>query len=84
MRSDMKYTILLISTLVLASCGGGSSSVEVVIPQLSNSVTATTPASSTLNTSSTILPTAVIDGYISGANVYVDMNWNFMQDSGEP
>jgi len=80
----MRYTILLISTLVLASCGGGNSSVEVVIPQLSNTNTAPTPVTSQVNVSSTILPTAVIDGYISGANVYVDMNWNFIQDSGEP
>ena len=31
-----------------------------------------------------ILPTAVIDGYVSGANVFVDMNWNLVQDDGEP
>lgn len=27
-----------------------------------------------------ILKTRVIDGYISGANIYIDMNWNFVQD----
>ena len=26
----------------------------------------------------------VIDGYLSGATVYSDLNWNFQQDSGEP
>ena len=25
----------------------------------------------------------VIDGYISGANVFIDQNYNFQQDSGE-
>ena len=73
----------LISLPILISCGGGSS-VDVVIPQLSYTNTATTPVTPTVNVSSTILPTAVIDGYVSGANVYVDMNWNFMQDQGEP
>ena len=31
-----------------------------------------------------ILGTKVIDGYISGANVFVDFNWNLVQDEGEP
>ena len=31
-----------------------------------------------------ILKTRVIDGYISGANIYIDMNWNFIQDINEP
>ena len=31
-----------------------------------------------------ILKTRVIDGYISGANIYIDMNWNFVQDTNEP
>ena len=26
----------------------------------------------------------VIDGYITGANVYIDFNWNLQQDEGEP
>jgi hypothetical protein len=26
----------------------------------------------------------VIDGYIEGANVYIDFNWNLQQDEGEP
>ena len=31
-----------------------------------------------------ILKTRVIDGYISGANIYIDMNWNLQQDINEP
>ena len=31
-----------------------------------------------------ILGTKVIDGYISGANVFIDFNWNLQQDEGEP
>ena len=31
-----------------------------------------------------IFKTKVIDGYISGANVFIDMNWNLKQDLNEP
>jgi plastocyanin len=31
-----------------------------------------------------LLETKVIDGYISGANVFIDFNWNLSQDEGEP
>ena len=28
--------------------------------------------------------TAVVDGYVTGANVFVDFNFNLQQDEGEP
>jgi len=31
-----------------------------------------------------LLKTKVIDGYISGANIFLDMNWNLQQDINEP
>jgi len=31
-----------------------------------------------------LFKTKVIDGYISGANVYIDFNWNMIQDANEP
>ncbi len=31
-----------------------------------------------------LIYTKVIDGYIEGANVYIDFNWNLQQDEGEP
>lgn len=34
--------------------------------------------------SETTLPVRVIDGYVSGANVFVDFNFNLRQDAGEP
>jgi hypothetical protein len=34
--------------------------------------------------SNQILITKVIDGYISGANVFIDLNWNLTQDTNEP
>jgi len=37
-----------------------------------------------LNISTTVLPVRVIDGYVSGANVFIDFNFNLTQDKGEP
>ena len=34
--------------------------------------------------SDTLFRVKVIDGYIDGANVFVDFNWNLRQDDGEP
>ena len=62
--------ISLIPILILISCGGNSGSQE--------------SSTSLLPSNSISLPTAVIDGYVSGANVYVDFNWNLVQDEGEP
>jgi len=62
--------ISLIPILILISCGGSGDSQE---------------SSTSLQPSNSIsLPTAVIDGYVSGANVYIDFNWNLVQDEGEP
>ena len=62
--------ISLIPILILISCGGSGGSQE---------------SSTSLQPSNSIsLPTAVIDGYVSGANVYIDFNWNLVQDEGEP
>ena len=71
-RSGMKKILLLLTPLILASCGGGGGGGG-----------SETPATDT-DDGSAILPTAVIDGYVSGANVFVDMNWNLVQDDGEP
>ena len=75
----MKKILLLLTPLILASCGGGGGSESGSVGG-SGSGTPTTDTGD----GSAILPTAVIDGYISGANVFVDMNWNLVQDDGEP
>ena len=36
------------------------------------------------NSDDQLFKTKVIDGYISGANVYIDFNWNMTQDANEP
>ena len=59
----------LISLPILISCGNNGGQEPPTSLQPSNSIS---------------LPTAVIDGYVSGANVYVDFNWNLVQDEGEP
>ena len=54
----------------LVSCGGGGGSATVHEP----------PVSQSLN----LFKTLVIDGYVEGANVFVDFNFNLIQDEGEP
>lgn len=72
----MRYFLITTFTILLTSCGGSSGA------SLGNlKFDSSTPPP---QTSSTIGSTKVIDGYISGANVYVDMNYNFMQDAEEP
>jgi len=67
----MRYPILFLIVLIFASCSGSSS-------KDSSGLNA-------LNTlSNQILITKVIDGYISGANVFIDLNWNLTQDTNEP
>ena len=62
--------------MLLTSCGGSSGA---SLGNLEfNSLTPPPP------TSASIGNTKVIDGYISGANLYIDMNYNFIQDEEEP
>ena len=71
--------------LILSACGGGGN-----VATLATLETQTTPPTSGGGSTSTSIPegtyapTRVIDGYISGANVFFDMNYNFQQDNWEP
>jgi hypothetical protein len=67
----MKYSILFFIILIFASCSGSSSKDSLGLNSLSG-------------LSNQILITKVIDGYISGANVFIDLNWNLTQDTNEP
>ena len=67
------YTILL--TLLITACGGGAGPTLVTLEVQS----ASTPASP-----SYWLYGKAIDGYIDGATVFIDFNWNLIQDQGEP
>ena len=70
----MKY-LIGISVIFLTACGGGS------VAPVQELEIATTPP---VQTSTTIAKTKVIDGYVEGANVYIDFNYNFTQDDNEP
>ena len=67
----MRYSILFFIILIFASCSGSSSKDSLGLNSLSG-------------LSNQILITKVIDGYISGANVFIDLNWNLTQDTNEP
>jgi hypothetical protein len=67
----MKQLKLFFIFLILASCSGSSSKDSLGLNSLSG-------------LSNQILITKVIDGYISGANVFIDLNWNLTQDTNEP
>lgn len=72
----MKNYIIATLTILLTACGGSSpaslGSLEIN--------TSNTP----VQTNTSFGQTKVIDGYISGANLFYDMNYNFIQDEGEP
>ena len=72
----MKNYIIATLTILLTACGG-SSPVSLGVLEIESTPPPT-------QTSTSIGSTKVIDGYISGANVYVDMNYNFIQDAEEP
>jgi hypothetical protein len=72
----MRNAILISGVMLLTACGGGGS----VTPLALEIQTITPP----VQTSTNIGTTKVIDGYVSGANVFVDMNWNLTKDPGEP
>ncbi len=63
------FFIIAFSLFLLTSCGGGGGGGEPPTP----------PTPSVVSISA-----KVIDGYITGANVYIDFNWNLQQDEGEP
>jgi hypothetical protein len=68
----------LISTSITA-CGGGSSSSEPVAVTPTPTPTTSVPAAKTIT-----LTGNVIDGYVIGATVFLDLNFNGLLDDGEP
>jgi hypothetical protein len=69
----MRVLMLFVALLGISSCGGGGGGSK------NNSVPISPASDPKILTS-----TRVIDGYIEGANVYIDFNWNLEQDEGEP
>ena len=71
----MKKILLTASALTLVGCGGGGASLTPPVLEV-----LTTTIASTF----TYGETRVIDGYVSGAEVFIDYNWNLVRDEGEP
>ena len=69
----MKRITSFLSAFLLVSCNSGD-------PQFGTTSSDLQPQTS----STRILKTKVIDGYISGANIFIDLNWNLTQDTNEP
>jgi hypothetical protein len=69
-----KNILLTVSLLTLVGCGGGGASVT---PKVLEILTTTV-------TEIVFGETRVIDGYVSGAEVFIDYNWNLVRDEGEP
>ena len=61
---------LLLFSLLLAGCGGGGGA----------SSESPSPEPPAPEPPTEILYTKVIDGYVSGANIFIDHNWNLIQD----
>ena len=73
----MKRIFLVIMFFVINACGGGGGGAT---PMGSSTPTPTSTSSS----STSNYEVKVIDGYIDGANTFIDYNYNFIQDSEEP
>ena len=66
----MKKLLLPVLLTGLVSCGGsGGGATDPEVP---------------VSQSPNLFKTLVIDGYVEGANVFVDFNFNLIQDEGEP
>ena len=69
----MKRITPFFIALLLLSCNSGDSQLGVISSELQPQPSGTR-----------VLKTRVIDGYISGANIFIDLNWNLIQDTNEP
>ncbi|MGZ8357465.1 MAG: hypothetical protein ACXWVF_12685, partial [Telluria sp.] len=72
-----KRTSLAVAVaFALSGCGGGGSSPAPVTPPPAPPVTPAPPQTTSLNG-------VVVDGYISGATIFIDTNNNYIIDAGE-
>jgi hypothetical protein len=73
----MKNLLIVPVLTGLVACGGGVNEIAPELAQLQLPSPVSTSASP-------MFKTLVIDGYVEGANVFVDFNFNLIQDEGEP
>ena len=69
----MKRITSFLSAFLLVSCNSGDLQFGTISSDLQPQTSSTR-----------VLKTKVIDGYISGANIFIDLNWNLTQDTNEP
>jgi len=86
-----KTTMALVIAATITACGGGGSSTPSTTVTESAPVTTPTPDVTTPVVVEAPLPVAtftetgtVIDGYLTGATVFMDLNYNGIMDSDEP
>jgi len=80
----MKKLVSLMSLLLLVGCGGSGSAGGLVLVPIDNG--SSPPVSTSVNNFNIhehVNKITVIDGYVEGANVYVDLNFNGIQDENE-
>ena len=82
----MRSFLLAFAVVLVCSCGGGgaSSGGTSQNPTGGSGGSSANAAASNANDNEPLVSAKVIDGYIQGANVYIDFNWNLQQDEGEP
>jgi hypothetical protein len=74
----------LLLTLFLASCGGGSGGTGGTGGSAGSDGSGDASGTGQSVESSTEISGKVIDGYISGATVFLDLNFNGVKDVNEP
>ena len=73
MIMNPKKIMISFFAVLIVSCNSGDSELGVISSELQPQPSGTR-----------VLKTRVIDGYISGANIFIDLNWNLIQDTNEP
>ena len=73
MEMIIKKLVITFIAFLIISCDSGDSQFGVISSNIQDQPSG-----------SRILKTKVIDGYISGANIFIDLNWNLTQDINEP
>ena len=83
MEKDMQKLVSLLSLVILTACGGGGSSVSLGSLEITTPNPPVSTSVNNFNIHEHVNKITVIDGYVEGANVYVDLNFNGVQDDNE-
>ena len=94
----LRINVTLFFVFLISSCGGGGGGEATPAAQANTNSSSSSSSNSSNNTSNSTssntssnsasasneVASRVIDGYITGANVFIDFNYNLQQDIGEP